>query len=304
MKRIITSGEYTAAIGKLAGKLKVCDFDQIYPIPRGGYYPAVVLSNILGCKIVLRECDVNERTLVIDDLVDSGATMEEVARNHPTAHFAAVYCKIGDGFMDGRFECAEIVPQDDWLVFPDEHDGEDIEGNFRRTLQYIGEDTNREGLIETPSRMRRAYDEIFAGYRMNPKELVKTFVQGTCDEMVILKNSEFYSTCEHHFFPFFGHCSIGYIPNGKVIGVSKLARLLDCFAKRLQIQERMTAQIADFLVEELGAKGVYVVCEGVHFCMTSRGIRKQDASMVTSAIRGVFRESAQARLEFLHLIGR
>ena len=171
-------------------------------------------------------------------------------------------------------------------------------------MEYIGEDTSREGLIETPKRMRRAWEEIMSGYKTNPKDLIKTFVKGTCEEMVILKNAEFYSTCEHHFFPFFGHCSIGYIPNGKVIGVSKLARLLDCFSKRMQIQERMTSQIADFLMDELGAKGVYVICDGVHFCMTSRGVKKQDASMITSAIRGVFKDSAETRNEFLHLIGK
>ena len=179
-----------------------------------------------------------------------------------------------------------------------------IERNARRILEYIGEDPERVGLIETPKRMRKAWDEIFAGYKTDPKSLVKCFTKGTCEEMVILKNAEFYSTCEHHFFPFFGHCSIGYIPNGKVIGVSKLARILDCFSKRMQIQERMTSQIADFLVEELNPKGVYVICEGVHFCMTSRGIRKQDASMITSAVRGVFKESAEARNEFLHIIGK
>ena len=171
-------------------------------------------------------------------------------------------------------------------------------------LKYIGEDVNREGLIETPKRMRKAWDEIFAGYKTDPKTLVKCFTKGTCEEMVILKNAEFYSVCEHHFFPFFGHCSIGYIPNGKVIGVSKLARILDCFSKRMQIQERMSAQIADFLVEQLNPLGVYVICEGVHFCMTSRGIKKQDASMITSAIRGKFRDDAAMRNEFLHLIGR
>lgn len=169
-------------------------------------------------------------------------------------------------------------------------------------LQYIGEDTNREGLVETPKRMRRAWEEIFSGYKTDPKDLVKTFSQGTCKEMVILKNCEFYSTCEHHFFPFFGHISIGYIPHDKVIGVSKLARLVDCFSKRMQIQERMTSQIADFLETELEARGVYVICEGVHFCMTSRGIKKQDASMITSAIRGVFKENSEARSEFLTLV--
>lgn len=169
-------------------------------------------------------------------------------------------------------------------------------------LKYIGEDATREGLVETPKRMQMAWDEIFSGYKTDPKKLLKCFVKGSCKEMVILKNAEFYSVCEHHFFPFFGHCSIGYIPNGKVIGVSKLARLLDCFSRRMQIQERMTSQIADFLMDELGAAGVYVVCEGVHFCMTSRGVRKQDASMITSAVRGVFETNTDARAEFLRLI--
>ena len=177
-----------------------------------------------------------------------------------------------------------------------------IEENIKSILQYIGEDTSREGLIETPMRMRKAYDEIFAGYKTDPKDLMKTFKEGTCEEMVILKNCEFFSTCEHHFFPFFGHVSIGYIPNRKVVGISKLARLVDCFSKRMQIQERMTSQIADIIMQELDARGVYVICEGVHFCMTSRGIRKQDTSMVTSAVRGVFRADAMARAEFLQLV--
>lgn len=172
----------------------------------------------------------------------------------------------------------------------------------KEILKYIGEDVSREGLLETPKRMQKAWDEIFSGYKTNPKSLIKTFTQGTCKEMVVLKNAEFYSTCEHHFFPFFGHCSIGYIPDKKVIGISKLARLLDCFSRRLQIQERMTTQIADFLEKELGALGVYVICEGVHFCMTSRGVRKQDASMVTSAIRGVFEKNHSSRMEFLNII--
>ena len=179
----------------------------------------------------------------------------------------------------------------------------EAEAHAKAILEYIGEDPTREGLLETPKRMRKAWDEVFAGYRTDPKSLIKTFTKGSCQEMVILKHAEFYSHCEHHFFPFFGHCSIGYVPNGKVIGVSKLARLLDCYSRRMQIQERMTSQIADFLMEELGALGVYVICEGVHFCMTSRGVRKQDASMVTSAIRGEFKTNAAMRSEFLSLVG-
>lgn len=176
------------------------------------------------------------------------------------------------------------------------------EQNIKEVLEYIGEDTSREGLLETPKRIRKAYDEVFSGYKQNPKDLMKVFHDGSCKEMVILKNCEFYSMCEHHMFPFFGHISIGYIPNGKVIGISKLARLVDCFSKRMQIQERMTTQIADTIMEELGALGVIVVCEGVHFCMRSRGVKKQDASMITSAVRGVFAESPQTRQEFLSLI--
>lgn len=177
-----------------------------------------------------------------------------------------------------------------------------IEKNVKEIIDFLGEDVEREGLIETPKRVQKAYEEIFSGYKQNPKDLMKTFQEGTCEEMVILKNCEFYSTCEHHMFPFFGHISIGYIPNKKVIGISKLARLVDCFSKRMQIQERMTTQIADTIMNELDARGVFVVCEGVHFCMRSRGVKKQDASMITSAIRGVFKENAEARQEFLSLI--
>lgn len=177
-----------------------------------------------------------------------------------------------------------------------------MEKEVKNIIEYIGEDPEREGLLETPKRVQKAYDEIYAGYKQDPKDLMKVFKDGSCQEMVILKNCEFYSTCEHHMFPFFGHISIGYIPNGKVIGISKLARLVDCFSKRMQIQERMTSQIADTIMEELNALGVIVVCEGVHFCMRSRGVKKQDASMVTSAVRGIFKENSTARQEFLSLI--
>lgn len=177
-----------------------------------------------------------------------------------------------------------------------------MENEVKKIIEYIGEDPTREGLLETPKRVQRAYDEIYSGYKQDPKSLMKVFHDGSCKEMVILKNCEFYSTCEHHMFPFFGHVSIGYIPNGKVIGISKLARLVDCFSKRMQIQERMTSQIADTIMQELDALGVIVVCEGVHFCMRSRGVKKQDASMVTSAVRGIFQESPAARQEFLSLI--
>jgi len=166
-------------------------------------------------------------------------------------------------------------------------------------FRIIGEDESREGLVETPERVRLACDEVFAGYRQDPKTILKTFSEDVCKEMVLLKNCEFYSTCEHHLFPFFGHISVAYLPNRKIVGISKLARLVDCFARRLQIQERLTAQIADAIMDVLDARGAYVLCEATHFCMTSRGIRKQSASMVTSAIRGEFEKKESLRMEFL-----
>ena len=172
---------------------------------------------------------------------------------------------------------------------------------FRHLLKSIGENPDREGLLETPSRMMKSYRHIFGGYGEDPAKILKCFKEGSCDEMVILKNCEFYSTCEHHFLPFFGTVSIAYIPDGRVVGISKLARLVDCFARRLQIQERMTSQIADCIQDTLNAKGVYVVCEAEHLCMKSRGVAKQKTSMVTSAIRGMF-ERPEARAEFLSLL--
>ena len=297
--KVLTHSEYTAAIIKAVQHIPAdVHYSYVYGIPRGGYYPAAVVANAIGATLLTNPDDIKPGiTLLVDDLVDSGATRDDW-KSRTGCDFLAVYAPT-PGSADYY---GEIKP-DEWIVFPDES-GSGIEENAKRILQYIGEDVTREGLVETPRRMRRAWDEVFAGYKIDPHDLVKTFVQGTCKEMVILKNAEFYSTCEHHFFPFFGHCSIGYIPNDKVIGVSKLARLLDCYSRRMQIQERMTAQIADFLMAELDARGVYVVCEGVHFCMTSRGVRKQDASMVTSAIRGDFETNAAMRNEFLQLIAR
>lgn len=275
-------------------------YAAVFGIPRGGHYPAAIAAEMLGVPQIFDPAKITRKTLIVDDIADSGETMRKWKSGKGSDFLAVVRNRKS---VSPDFFGVDNSARGDWVIFPDEHD-EGVEEHLKRVLQYIGEDTAREGLVETPRRMRRAYDEIFSGYRTDPKSLVKCFTKGSCKEMVILREAEFYSTCEHHFFPFFGHCSIGYIPDGKVIGVSKLARLLDCFSKRMQIQERMTAQIADFLMEELHPKGVFVVCEGVHFCMTSRGVRKQDASMITSAIRGVFEEDAQTRNEFLHLIGR
>jgi GTP cyclohydrolase I len=167
-----------------------------------------------------------------------------------------------------------------------------------------GEMFDREGLLETPKRVAKMYDEIFSGYQMDPKAILsKAFAEDEHHEMVIVKDIPFYSHCEHHMVPFFGHAHIAYIPNGSVVGLSKLARLVDCYSKRLQIQERLTSQIADMIDAELSPMGVMVVIQAEHMCMSMRGVKKPGSNTVTSAVRGVFKDNANvARAEFLSLI--
>jgi len=168
-------------------------------------------------------------------------------------------------------------------------------------LAYIGDNPDREGLLETPRRVVKSWERLFGGYKQNPESVLKTFVEGSCDEMVVLKDIEFYSTCEHHFQPFFGTISIGYLPNKRVLGVSKLARLVEIYSRRLQIQEKLSAEIADSLMKYLNPLGVMVVCKARHLCMASRGVEKHNAVMITSAIRGVFKRP-EVRAEFLDFI--
>jgi GTP cyclohydrolase I len=182
-------------------------------------------------------------------------------------------------------------------------DVDTIEKATTKLLEAIGENPQREGLLKTPSRVAHAYEEILDGYRINPEELLNgAFFSVDYDEMVIVKNIEFYSLCEHHMLPFYGVVHVGYIPNGKVIGLSKIPRIVDMFARRLQVQEHMTQQIADFLQESMQPQGVGVVVEGKHLCMMMRGIKKQEAAMTTSAMQGVFRTQASTRMEFLNRI--
>ncbi len=177
-----------------------------------------------------------------------------------------------------------------------------IEAAVREILLAVGEDPDREGLQETPARVARMYAEIFAGLNQDPREyLRKTFTQ-KYDEMVLVKDIRFESCCEHHLLPFFGQAHIGYLPNGKIVGLSKIARVVEALARRPQVQERMTEDVADLLMNELDARGVGVIVEASHTCMTIRGIRKPDSLCVTSAMRGVFRDSQATRNEMLSLV--
>jgi GTP cyclohydrolase I len=178
-----------------------------------------------------------------------------------------------------------------------------IESAVYQLLMAIGEDPGREGLIETPARVAKAYDKFFGGYVQDPKEILgMTFSDDPHKEIVIVRNIQFYSHCEHHMVPFFGKAHVAYIPDGKIVGISKLARLVECFARRLQVQERLTSQVADTIDEVLAPLGVMVVMEAEHMCMTSRGIEKSGTTTVTSAVRGVFKEKPEARAEALSLI--
>ena len=180
-----------------------------------------------------------------------------------------------------------------------------LEDAVRTLLSEIGEDADREGLLRTPERVRRMYDELTAGYHVDPDALINgaTFSVGY-DEMVVVRDIEFFSLCEHHLLPFIGRAHVGYLPRGRVIGLSKIPRIVDMYAQRLQVQERLTVQVADFLMERLEPKGVACVIEATHLCTMMRGVKKQEATMVTSSMTGTFRRDARTRAEFMGLIGK
>lgn len=172
----------------------------------------------------------------------------------------------------------------------------------RRIIEAIGEDPSREGLLDTPRRIAETYEELFAGLHQDPLDVLSTGFQESHREMVILKNIPFYSLCEHHFLPFHGQAHVGYVPAGRIVGASKIARVVDILARRPQMQERLTGQIADAITEGLSPDGVAVVIEAEHLCMTMRGVQKPGTTLITSAIRGAFRRRAVTRSEFLALV--
>ena len=157
-------------------------------------------------------------------------------------------------------------------------------------IKAIGDNPDREGLLDTPKRVIKSWETIFGGYKLTPEEVLTTQFSETYDEMVICKDIEFYSTCEHHLLPFYGKCHIGYLPNGKIVGLSKMPRLVEVFARRLQVQERLTEQIANSMMEILEPRGVGVIMEAKHHCVVCRGVQKQNSVMITSALKGLFSE--------------
>ena len=180
-----------------------------------------------------------------------------------------------------------------------------MEENFSQIIEAVGEDLTREGLVDTPKRAAKAFKFLTHGYEKTLEEVLNGAIfTADSEDMVIIKDIELYSLCEHHLLPFIGKCHVGYLPEGKVLGLSKIARVVDMYARRLQIQERLTKQIADAIEQATGARGVAVVIEAKHLCMMMRGVEKQNSVMTTSAMKGIFRKEINTRSEFLNLISR
>lgn len=284
MKRKITWPEVQAKLSVIDESWKG---QKVYGVPKGGMILTAYLKN---CPAVIHP---DQADFILDDLVDSGATKRLYAEKYPLIPFVVLFDK-------------EKEQINDWLIFPWESDhpqGEDnIQQNITRMLEYLGEDIKREGLVETPNRVVRSWDELFAGYKQKPASLMTVFKKETYDQIVILKNIEMYSMCEHHMLPFFGKAHVAYIPDKHVIGISKLARLVDIYARRLQIQERIGEQVTQALMEYLKPIGAACVIEAEHMCMRMRGVSKQESTMVTSSLKGAFLTSAGARIELMGLI--
>ena len=276
--------------GEVLEGLELVDVKEnvIYGVPKGG----MIVAGFL--KYAENTFDINRANIILDDVIDSGTTRQKYQEKYPDKDFVALIDKIGEELTD-------------WVVFPWEMEhpgGEDnIHENILRQIEYIGEDPNRSGLIDTPKRVVKAWDEIFAGYSQNPQDVFTTFDEKEqIGGLVYLKNIEFFSMCEHHMLPFYGQAHIGYIPNGPVIGISKLARLLDIYARRLQIQERIADQVTNDIMQYLKPLGAACIIEAKHLCIACRGVKKQHSIMGYSSVKGVFMDKPEARAEFMQLI--
>ncbi len=267
---------------------------NVYGVPRGGIPVAMALvPRLHGARLVT---DLTKADVIVDDIYDSGATAAKFAKWASHLPFVAL--------VDKR----EEAWKGQWIVFPWEVGlgGVDMSGDdiVLRLLEFIGEDPHREGLRDTPRRVLKAWEEWAQGYRGDPASLLKTFEDGAehCgDELVVVHNIPVVSKCEHHLADIHGTAHVGYIPDGKIVGLSKMARVVDLFARRLQVQERMTNQIADAINGTLSPKGVGVIIRASHACMSTRGVNIQGSVTTTSAMRGVLLTKPEARAEFLHL---
>lgn len=274
-------------------------YDFVAGVPRGGNILASTLSLALHRPQISIDQINGKSVLICDDIVDSGATRNRFAGYD----FLCIHYR-----PDQKNNITYgLTSTEKWVVYPWETEEQvGPTENIKRLLEFIGENPEREGLKETPERVIKSYDFLCSGYSKDPQSVIKTFSSETYDQMILLKDIEMYSLCEHHMLPFFGKAHIAYIPNGRVIGVSKLARLLEIYSRRLQIQERIGEQITSSLMEGLNAKGAACIIEANHLCMRMRGVEKQNSVMVTSSLKGVFLERTDmgfaSREELMRLI--
>ncbi len=279
----------------LAEKIPLGDYMGIFGIPKGGVPLAIRLSQLGGIPFV--DQVTGPDILVVDDICDSGATRLRYRDND----FACIHWA---GHTTFKPEWFARETGGEWIHYwwEGEQETASIEDAVVRLLQYIGEDPAREGLKDTPRRVIKSYDHLFSGYKKNPADLFTTFSADGYDEMVVLRDIEIYSMCEHHMLPFIGKAHVAYIPDKKIIGISKLARLVEVFSRRLQIQERIGAQVTGELMEYLEPKGAACIIDAQHLCMKMRGVEKQNSVMTTSSLTGIFLEKPAAREELMRLI--
>ena len=310
----MTKEQYNKDIDMLILQIKQLEhiegtFDNIYPIARGGYYPAIRVANALNREIILDESEITEKTLIVDDLVDSGKTIAKyIGKNH----VAVVYLKEGEKeqpkniLRETSILTGAIVKAGEWLELPDEHETT-IEENITRILQFIGEDAQREGLKGTPDRIARMYKEIFRGYDPEQKPKITTFDNEEHESELIIDSGDYYSMCEHHMMPFFGKYCIGYIPNenGKILGISKVGRVVDYCSAKLQLQERLAGDIINMLEGALKdetnpPKGFAIMMKGTHLCKTMRGVKKK-GSMTVLHCTGIFKTDRELQKQFIDI---
>lgn len=262
---------------------------KLFGVPRGGVSAALSIGSHIPIQLVDAP---GEADVIVDDLIDSGLTMHRIKQKHPEKLFVALIDKREDNWRGT------------WVIFPWEGTSEgSFEDNVVRLLQYIGEDPNRGGLLETPKRVARAWKDWCSGYGMDPSSVLKVFEDGgeKYNQMITRKDIPVYSHCEHHLAPIVGRCTVSYIPKGKIVGLSKIDRLVNIFTRRLQVQERLTQQIADAMDEHLGPIGVGVWISARHMCVESRGVRHASSDTITTALKGALLHDPAARQEFLAL---
>lgn len=293
------ASQFDQDIATLASKKRTTRYDAIYGVPRGGVNVAIALSRELNTPLISNL--VSGNILVVDDVVDSGKTRNRFK----DFDFACLHFKPHAKIESDK--CLFYVHQTkEFINYFWEENEQPAEDAVIRLIQLTGDNPNRKGVIETPKRVVNSFKELFVGYYENPEDVFKTFEdeEEQFGGLVYLKDIEFYSMCEHHMLPFYGSAFIAYIPNGPVIGASKMARLLDIFSRRLQMQERIGEQVTNALMKYLNPKGAACLTEAKHLCIACRGVKKQQSVMGYSSLKGAFLNDLIAKNELMMLWGK